>query len=90
MNKHYKIQIFGKVQGVYYRQTTMEQALRLGINGFVHNEADGSVYIEAEGTQEQLNKFIEWCKTGPPRAVVSKIQVSEGELKNFSSFEIKR
>ncbi len=88
--KHFNITISGKVQGVFYRQSAMEIALHLGLKGFVRNESDGNVYIEAEGTEEQLKKLIEWCRKGPARAVVSDVKVSEGEIKNFSSFEIRR
>lgn len=90
MVRHYKIKVFGKVQGVYYRQSTMEKSLELGVKGFVRNEPDGSVYIEAEGSEEQINKLIDWCNTGPPLASVLEIQVSEGELKKYSCFEIRR
>lgn len=88
--KHFKITISGKVQGVFYRQQTFEMATQLWIKGLVKNLADGSVYIEAEGTSEQLNQLIEWCKTGPPRAKVSDVKFAEGDLKNFSAFEIIR
>ena len=88
--KHFNIIISGKVQGVFYRQSTLEIANELGIRGFVRNEPNGNVYIEAEGTEEQLKKIIEWCKKGPSRAVVSEVIFSEGELKNFEGFLIKR
>jgi acylphosphatase len=88
--KHFNIIVSGRVQGVFYRQSSMEIALQLGIRGFVRNEQNGNVYIEAEGAEEQLKKLIEWCKKGPSRAVVKDVQVSEGELKNFSSFEIRK
>ena len=88
--KHYNITVSGKVQGVFYRQATLEIAQQLGLKGFVRNESNGNVYIEAEGTAEQLNKLVEWCKKGPARAVVSDVKVEEGEIKNYSSFEIYR
>ena len=87
MQKHFNIKIFGKVQGVFFRQTTKEKARALGIKGFVRNEPNGSVYIEAEGEEEILNKFIEWCKVGPSQANVDKIEFNESVLKNFPSFE---
>ena len=49
MIKHFDITVQGKVQGVWFRDSTMKEAKRLGINGFVRNEPDGSVYVEAEG-----------------------------------------
>ncbi|MBI4947884.1 MAG: acylphosphatase [Bacteroidetes bacterium] len=78
--KHYNITVSGKVQGVFYRQSTFDIAQQLGIKGLVQNETNGSVYIEAEGTVEQLKKFVEWCKKGPARAVVSDIKVLQAML----------
>lgn len=90
MIKHFNITVTGKVQGVFYRQLTLEMAKQLDIKGFVRNEANGNVFLEAEGTPDQLNKLVEWCKKGPPRAIVSKVDFTEGELKDFSKFEISR
>lgn len=88
--KHFNITVSGKVQGVFYRQSTLEVAKSLWLKGSVRNEPDGNVYIEAEGEADQLAKLIEWCKTGPPRAKVAQVQFSEGEFKGFSSFSISR
>ena len=90
MIKHHNITVIGKVQGVFYRQSTFEIANQLRIKGFVRNEPNGNVCIEAEGTEEELKKLIEWCKKGPPRANVVDVKFTEGEMKNFFSFEIKR
>ena len=88
--KHFNITVYGKVQGVFFRQTILEIANQLGIKGFVLNESNGNVYIEAEATEEQLSKLLEWSRKGPPGAVVSEVKVSEGEIKNFQAFSIKR
>lgn len=88
MKKHLNIKIYGKVQGVFFRAAAQERAENLGINGFARNESDGSVYIEAEGSEENINKFLEWCRKGPLLAKVEKVEISENNLKNFSSFEI--
>ncbi len=84
--KHLKIKVFGKVQGVYYRATAVEKAKQYGIRGFVRNELDGSVYIEAEGDEVNLHLYVEWCRTGSALAVVEKLEVEEGELKPYKSF----
>lgn len=87
--EHFNIRVLGKVQGVFYRANTRKKAYDLGITGYVRNEADGSVYIEAEGSLDKLNEFVSWCRTGPDRAKVDEVQVkSSGELKNFTRFEI--
>jgi acylphosphatase len=88
--KHFNIIVMGKVQGVFYRQSAKETAAWLGVNGFVSNEPNGTVYIEAEGTEQQLIRLVEWCRKGPANAAVSDVKVTEGALKNFSSFEIRR
>lgn len=88
MNKHFNIQIFGLVQGVLFRATAKEQADQLGIRGFARNEPDNTVYIAAEGEENQLNKFIKWCDIGPSAAVVEKVVVTEDKMKNFKNFEV--
>jgi len=88
--KHLNITVSGKVQGAYYRQSTLEIVNQLGLKGFVRNESNGNVYIEAEGTEKQLKKLVEWCKIGPPGANVADIKFTEGEIKNFFVFEIKK
>jgi acylphosphatase len=87
-SKH--INVYGIVQDVFFRQRTKEKANALGIKGWVRNCEDGTVEIEAEGTSEALDEFVKWCHTGPPRAVVNKVEVSESPIKNFTSFEIAR
>lgn len=82
--------VAGKVQGVWYRQSTKEKALELGITGEVSNQADGTVKIIATGTEEQLSLFTDWCKHGPPKANVTNIDVKELPLQSFKSFTIER
>lgn len=88
MTKHLDIKIYGKVQGIFFRASAKEKANNLAITGFAKNMPDGSVYIEAEGDDKNLDKFIKWCEHGPSLAQVEKVIVTEKELKNFSEFEI--
>lgn len=88
--KHFSIRVSGKVQGVFFRATTKEQADLLGVKGFVRNEANGDVYIEAEGNDNQLQEFLKWCEHGSSRARVDNLQIEEGLLKNFVRFEVSR
>jgi acylphosphatase len=90
MIKGLSIRVSGSVQGVFFRASTQQRATSLGINGFVRNEPDGSVYIEAEGDESPLEIFRDWCSHGPPRATVERIEVQEKEVKGFSGFEIRR
>ena len=87
--KHLNIVVEGKVQGVYFRANTKRVAEELGVKGFVKNQPDGTVYIEAEADQHTLNKFLEWVKVGPPAAKVTNVSIQEAELKNFEKFVIK-
>ncbi|HEY6162612.1 MAG TPA: acylphosphatase [Bacteroidia bacterium] len=88
--KHYNITVTGKVQGVYYRQSTKEKAKELGLYGFVRNETNGDVYMEAEGVVEKLEELVQWCWRGPSRAEVKEVRVRVGDFKNFREFLIDR
>ena len=88
--KHYNITVSGKVQGVFYRQSTLEIAKQLGVNGFVRNEPNGNVYMEAEGVEEHLHRLVEWCRKGSSRAKVDSVTFTSGEMKFFTLFEISR
>ena len=84
------ILVKGKVQGVFYRQSAKEKAIALGITGQIKNQPDGSVFIIATGDINQLTEFIEWCKIGPARAIVSAIENYNEPLQNFDTFSIIR
>ena len=86
---HYDIKIFGRVQGVGYRAFALRMARNFGLNGYVKNMWDGSVYIEAEGTQEILDQFILQCKAGPGWAQVEKVIKSDAPVKSFKEFSVK-
>ena len=86
--KHYNITISGRVQKIGFRFSAMQAAYRFGIHGFVQNMKNDTVYIEAEGEDEQLNNFFQWCRKGPLGAKVEKIEATEGELKDFKAFDI--
>lgn len=80
----------GKVQGVFFRATAQEMAELLQLKGWVKNTPAGEVEIMAYGERERVQKFIDWCKKGPPRAVVTKVQVSEMEEYSYDSFQVVR
>lgn len=90
MQVHVNISVSGRVQKIGFRYSTLEVADQLGIVGFVQNLSDGSVYIEAEGTEESVETFIAWCHHGPRWAHVDKVEVEKAEMKNFTIFEINR
>jgi acylphosphatase len=82
--------IEGKVQGVFFRQSTRQKAIELGITGTVRNLKDGSVEIMATGTPEQLRQITQWCNHGPPRAVVTNIKSTPLPLQPFNNFIVTR
>lgn len=86
--KHLQITVFGKVQGVYFRASTKAVADLLGIKGMVMNQADGSVYIEAEGDDFSMSEFLDFCSKGPENAVVEKVLTNGAQLKNYRNFEV--
>lgn len=90
MKHHFNIKVFGKVHGVCFRAESQKKAKTLKLTGFVCNEPDGSLYIEAEGELDSLEEFLNWCRVGPSAASVSKIESEpEDELENYTSFDIK-
>jgi len=89
MIKHLNISISGRVQGVFFREFAKREAIRLGITGFVMNMSDGRLQIQAEGEENDLKEFLEWCKEGPEVAKVDSIDATEGEIIGFKKFEIK-
>jgi acylphosphatase len=84
------ITVSGFVQGVFYRQSTKEKALELGISGIVKNLPDGNVHIVATGTRDQLDQLVQWCRQGPPRAKVTAVNIEEEAPQVFMGFVIQR
>ena len=90
MLKTISVIITGKVQGVFFRQSSKEKALALGITGKVMNLHNGDVKIIATGSDEQLKAFTEWCRQGPPKADVTSIKITELPIQLFDHFTIER
>jgi acylphosphatase len=88
--KCHAIIISGKVQGVGFRYHCQRKALELGISGFVRNESDRSVYVEAEGDNDAMDQFIAWCHQGPEWAHVSSVQVHPLGYHAYKGFDIRR
>ena len=81
--------ISGKVQGVFYRASCQEAAMRLGLKGWVKNLPTSQVEVLVQGEKEKIEKLIAWCKKGPSGAKVTDINVGwlDSE-RDFSSFEV--
>lgn len=83
--------ISGRVQGVFFRYSTKDEADALGITGWVRNRREGTVETVAEGPRDKLDKFVEWCRHGPPHARVTDVQENWEEPKHeFTGFSLAR
>lgn len=74
--KTVQILIEGDVHGVGFRYGARRKARELDLVGFVKNTEDGKVYVEATGAEENLYKFIEWCKVGPTFSKIEKVEIN--------------
>ncbi len=86
-----RLRIRGRVQGVFYRDSTRREAQRLGLRGWVRNRSDGSVEAVALGPPERIAALIDWCHEGPPLARVAEVAVTEesGDA-DEPEFEVRR
>ncbi len=87
MEKQAVLKIYGRVQGVFYRDSARRKAKKMGLAGWAQNQADGSVKIVAQGEEQTLKEFVDWCYNGPILAKVDEIETEwskpEKKLKNF-------
>ena len=87
-----KIHIFvtGRVQGVFFRQSTRVMAIKNNVNGWVRNLDDGRVEIVAEGKKQNIDNLTIWCKTGPANSRVDEFELSEENYTDeFENFEVR-
>ena len=86
-----RVHIFveGKVQGVFFRQSTRVIAIKNNVTGWVKNLEDGRVEIMLEGKDEDVHKVTEWCKVGPANSRVDEIQINQEQyIGEHESFEV--
>ncbi len=81
--------ITGRVQGVFFRARAQERAARLGVTGWVTNQPDGTVAGHFEGDPDDVAALVEWCRTGPDRAEVDGVRVTEAEPGGAGGFEVR-
>ncbi|MGC8864708.1 MAG: acylphosphatase [Bacteroidales bacterium] len=81
--------IQGRVQGVGFRYYVLHRARELGIKGYVKNLPNGNVLVEAVGNDENLPRFIDECRKGPPLARVTGISASDALNTDYQEFTIK-
>jgi acylphosphatase len=79
----------GRVQGVFFRQSTVEMATAIGLTGRVRNCPDGTVAAIFEGDRDKVKEALEWCHHGPPAARVSNVEADwQDYLGAFDCFKI--
>ncbi len=91
MIKQIEITVTGKVQGVFFRESTKGEALKLGIVGTVKNLPSGNrVFIVAQGEETALAELIGWCYQGPSAAIVETVDVADVTQTDFADFSVVR
>jgi acylphosphatase len=80
--------IRGRVQGVFFRDGAQDQARALRVAGWVRNRSDGSVEGVFEGPRPAVERMIEWCRTGPPRANVEEVEVKWEQPEGLAGFRV--
>ena len=82
--------ISGRVQGVAFRDSTRQEAEKLGLTGWVRNTEEGSVEAMFEGDSGAVNQMVEWCKSGPSSADVEDVSTErETPSGDLSGFEVR-
>ena len=83
-----KFMVSGRVQGVFYRASTREQALALGLAGHAKNRSDGSVEVLASGSVPALHSLERWLRDGPPMATVEMVSREDLPEQEMAGFQI--
>ncbi len=84
-----RVSVEGYVQGVFFRDSTRQVARSLGLNGWVRNQADGSVEAVFEGEAEAVERAVDWCRRGPSGARVDEVVEDVEPVEGTEGFEIK-
>ena len=84
-----RVVVNGRVQGVFFRDSVRERAREHGVAGWVTNRSDGAVEAVLEGSPEDVDRMLEFVRTGPPHAQVHDVEVSEEPLEGLSGFSVR-
>jgi acylphosphatase len=84
-----RVRVYGRVQGVFFRQGAVNQARTLGVNGWVRNAPDGTVEAYIKGEQTAVEQMIGWMRRGPSNARVEDVSVQEAELEDLTGFSVR-
>ena len=90
VQKQIHIFVTGRVQGVFFRQSTKVMAIKNNVKGWVRNLDDGRVEIVAQGETQDIDNLAHWCKTGPANSRVDEFELSEENVTDeFENFEVR-
>jgi acylphosphatase len=84
-----RVQIDGRVQGVFFRDSCAREARTRGVGGFVRNRGDGSVEAVFEGDADAVDQMVAWCRHGPPRALVTAVVAYHEEPRGDGWFAVR-
>jgi acylphosphatase len=84
-----RVVVRGEVQGVFFRDSTQREAERRGVSGWVTNRSDGAVEAVFEGDESTVGELVEWCRSGPSRADVRDVDVSEEDPEGLDGFSVR-
>ena len=84
-----RVEVEGRVQGVWFRQSTSQAAEELGVTGWVRNRPDGSVEAVFEGNELAIARAVEWARTGPPHALVTGLREFAETPEGLVGFEVR-
>ena len=81
--------VHGRVQGVFFRDSTQRQASRLGVAGWVCNRSDGAVEAVFEGSPDAVSSMVDWARQGPRGADVERVEEQSESPEGLSGFEVR-
>jgi len=84
-----RVVVHGRVQGVFFRDTTRRRAESLGVAGWAANRPDGTVEVVAEGEPDAVDRLVDFVRTGPRRADVDDVDINEEEPEGLSGFDVR-
>jgi acylphosphatase len=84
-----RVIVHGRVQGVFFRDTTRRMARSRGVGGWVRNTPDGTVEAVFEGEEEAVESMVRWSRDGPRGAVVERLEVADEEPEGLAEFRIR-
>lgn len=84
-----RVKVHGRVQGVFFRDSTRRHAMTVGVAGWVRNCSDGTVEAVFEGEEDAVRRMVDWIREGPGRAEVDRVDVDEEEPEGLSGFDVR-